>query len=136
MARVGISFTSVAGPVLVVVHFGLGVWGIMGLVELLVSEPPWPALSNPLFTPTILLLQWVLVLTAALVFVPGYLIRWSLLPWAMAFVYAAMAALCAVETIGYLESRYRFLAMAAEYVAYLAILAFLFQTVPRGDQTA
>ncbi|MEX1034948.1 MAG: hypothetical protein WDZ54_03265 [Sneathiella sp.] len=116
------------GILLVIIHVGLGLWAIVGFIEFFASQVPWPPLSNPLFPPAILLLQWTLILTAALVFVPGYLMQWQLLPWAMVFVYAAMAALCAVETFGFLQNDSRFIAMAAEYIAYLAIIFFLFLT--------
>lgn len=45
----------------------------------------------------------------------------------MTAAYAAMAALCAVETFGFLVHDGRFLAMGLEYFAYLAILLFLYR---------
>jgi hypothetical protein len=72
-------------------------------------------------------MQWALTLTAASAFILGYVFRWQYTPIAMACVYAAMAALCAVETIRYMESDSRFIAMGVEYSAYAGILFFLFR---------
>ena len=111
--------------VLLAVHAGLALWGLAGVVELLVDEPPWPRLSNPLFELPVLVAQWALVLLAASVFIAGYLARWPRLPAAMAAVYAAMAALCAFETFTILRHPDRFLDMALEYATYVAIIVFL-----------
>jgi hypothetical protein len=46
----------------------------------------------------------------------------------MACIYVAMAAVCAVETFGYLDGTGRFVAMGMEYAAYAGIAAFLFRS--------
>jgi hypothetical protein len=111
---------------LIVVHIGLGVWALVGFAELVFPEVPWRRVSNPLFSPSMLLLQWSLIGLAATVFVAGYLGRWQHTPVAMLVVYGAMALVCAYQTFFVLTSASRFRAMAIEYVEYMAILAFLF----------
>lgn len=44
----------------------------------------------------------------------------------MAVIYAAMALVCAYQTLFILTNPTRFRAMAIEYTEYLVILAFLF----------
>jgi hypothetical protein len=112
------------------VHAFLLAWGLVGFVEWFSSVTPWPRVSNPLFPPDILFMQWTLVVVAGVTFIAGYLLRWPHTPVAMACVYAAMAALCAVETFRFLESDFRFAAMGLEYLAYAAILLFLFRSGP------
>jgi hypothetical protein len=118
----------VVGVVLVLVHSFLGLWGMVGLAEWLLPSVPWPRVSNPELPRGILLAQWVLLLTAAGVFIAGYFTRWRLTPWAMAAVYTAMASLCALQTFTYLTNESRFRAMAIEYVEYAVILVILFST--------
>lgn len=110
------------------VHGVLAVWALVGFAEWFAPSVPWPRVSNALFPRDILFMQWLLTLMAAAVFITGYALGWTYTPVAMACVYAAMAALCAVETFGYMESETRFVAMAAEYIAYAGILLFLFRS--------
>ncbi|RJP52909.1 MAG: hypothetical protein C4583_05815 [Anaerolineaceae bacterium] len=72
-------------------------------------------------------MQWTLTLIAASVFIFGYVFRWHFTSIVMACVYAAMAALCAVETFVYMESGFRFIMLGLEYLAYAGILFFLFR---------
>lgn len=120
--------TKTVMSLLAVVHAGLGVWAIVGFAEWFAPSVPWARVSNPLFPRDILLLQWILVLCAAVVFLGGYATRWPTTPVAMGCVYAAMAALCAVQTFTWLQGDLRFVAMGAEYLAYAGILAFLFRS--------
>jgi hypothetical protein len=113
---------------LLVVHLILGAWALIGFAEWFSTTVPWPPVSNPLLPRDILFMQWTLVLVAALVFLGGYALGWAHTPAAMACVYGAMGALCAVETFRYLESDLRFVAMALEYSAYAGILLFLFRS--------
>ena len=113
---------------LLAVHAILALWGAVGLVQWFTPRTPWPTLSNALFPRDVLLMQWLLTLTAAAVFLVGYARRWEYTPTALACTYAAMAALCAVETFRSMEGGTRFLAMGLEYVAYAAILLFLFRS--------
>jgi hypothetical protein len=109
------------------VHAFLGVWGLIGFAEWFSDSTPWPRVSNPLFPRDILLMQWSLVLAASVLFIGGHALRWEHTPAAMACVYAAMAALCAVQTFTWLKGDLRFVAMGAEYAAYAVILLFLFR---------
>jgi hypothetical protein len=116
---------------LVLVHAGLGAWAAVGLAELVLPAVPWARISNPLFSPAMLLWQWALVATAASVFIAGTLRRWPRLPVAMLGIYGAMALTCAVQTFFILTDDGRFRAMAIEYLEYAVILAFLFATRTR-----
>src|SRR5690606_25125359 len=94
---------------LLAVHGALAVWALVGFAEWFSASVPWPRVSNPLFPRDILFMQWALTLAAAAVFLGGYALGWAHTPTAMACVYAAMAALCAVQTFRYMESDTRFL---------------------------
>lgn len=119
---------NVVAIVLLVVHGILALWALIGFAEWFFPNTPWSRVSNDLFPQDVLFMQWALTLLAAVVFIVGYLVGWSHTPTAMACVYSAMAALCAVETFGYMESDTRFVAMALEYLAYAGILLFLFRS--------
>lgn len=110
---------------LITVHVVLGLWAAVGLVEWFWATAPWPRITNPLFPRGILLMQWGLSLTAAALFLGGFALRWSRTPTALAVVYTAMALLCAVETFTYMHGTSRFVAMAAEYMAYASIVVVL-----------
>ena len=71
------------------------------------------------------------MLLAGGIFLGGYAVRWSGTPVALAYV--CLAALCAVETFGFLVSRTRFLGMAVECAAYVAIVIFLFRATSARD---
>jgi hypothetical protein len=116
------------GGFLAAVHVGLGAWALVGFAELFLPAVPWTRLSNPLFSPPMLFLQWLLIAAAATLFVVGYLARWRHTPEAMALVYAAMAGVCAYQTFFILTHESRFRAMAIEYVEYAVILLFLFHS--------
>jgi len=110
---------------LVAVHLGLALWSLAGLAEFLLPAVPWRRISNPLFSPAVLLAQWLLVLGTAAVFVGGYALRWRGTRPAIAIGYASMASLCAYQTFFILVHDARFVAMGMEFAAYVAILAFL-----------
>jgi len=113
---------------LVPVHVVLILWSMAGLAEMLLPSVPWPPVGNALFPTAVQLLQWLLVLAVAATFLLGVATRWRHTPVAMAAGYAMMAALCAVETIGFLEHGLRYPAMALEYAEYTVILLFLFRS--------
>lgn len=114
--------------VLVAVHLFLAAWTLVGLAEFFASQVPWRPISNPLFPPWMLLAQWLAILPTAIVFLAGYALGWQYMPHALGVGYAAMAGLCAYQTVYLLKHDTRFLAMAAEYVAYIAILVFLLKS--------
>jgi hypothetical protein len=113
---------------LLAVHAFLAGWALVGFAEWFAATVPWPRVSNELFPRHVLLAQWGLILAAAVVFLGGYAVRWRHTPVALAAVYAAMAALCAVQTFDYMTDDFRFVAMALEYAAYTGILVFLFRS--------
>lgn len=114
--------------ILLAIHALLAAWALLGLIEFFWPAPPWDRISNPLFPRPILLLQWLLTLTAAVVFIGGHVRRCSGTAISMMVVYGAMASLCALQTFVYMTSDTRFIAMAMEYLAYAGILCFLFRT--------
>lgn len=116
----------VIAGVLIAVHVGLGIWALVGFAELWLPDVPWQRVSNPLFSPAMLLLQWSLISVAATVLIAGYLGRWQRTPVAMLMIYGAMAAVCAYQTFFVLTGASRFRAMAVEYIEYAVILVFLF----------
>jgi hypothetical protein len=110
---------------LVVLHLLLLAWAVVGLVEWFLSQVPWPAISNALFPPWLLLLHWLAVLIASSLFLMGYVRRWSRTPELMIPAYAFMAFVCTIETVGFLTHSWRYLAMALELAAYAAIVLSL-----------
>jgi hypothetical protein len=108
------------------VHVGLLAWAIAGLAELFLPAVPWRRISNPLFSPRMLLLQWSLVSLAAISFLAGYFLRWRHTAVLMTVFYGLMALVCAYQTFYILTAPTRFRAMASEYAEYALILAFLF----------
>jgi hypothetical protein len=111
---------------LVIVHAGLLAWAVTGFAEMVWATPPWPRISNPLFSDAMLLLQWSVVAAAALTFLVGYVRRWVHLQAAMVAWYAVMAAICAWQTLFILEHSSRFTQMALEYAEYVAIAIYLY----------
>jgi hypothetical protein len=112
-------------PLLLLVHCFLFAWAAVGLAEWLVPAAPWPRVSNPLFPRWLLLLHWLAVLAGSVTFLAGYATRWKGTPVAVAVAYLSMAAVCVLETVWFLTSPFRFVAMAAEFGAYAAIVALL-----------
>jgi hypothetical protein len=121
---------SVTSFILLAVHALLVVIGVGGLVEWFDHDPPWPRFSNPELPPWMLMLQWLLMLGAGVLFIAGFLARWRRLPWAMFGIYAVMAAVCAHQTFTMLTNHDRYTDMAIEYAEYTAILLILFFLPP------
>lgn len=46
----------------------------------------------------------------------------------MSISYSLMAAVCVVETFGYMTSDFKYLAMTAEFAAYILILFLLYKS--------
>lgn len=111
---------------LVLVHVGLAAWALVGFAEMIFAELPWDRVSNPLFGPGMLALQWSLILIAAVTFIGGYATRWPRTPVAMAVIYGAMSLTCAWQTFFILVHDTRFREMGIEYAEYAIILLFLF----------
>jgi hypothetical protein len=113
---------------LLLVHAGLGAWAVVGFAELLLADVPWTRISNPELSRPMLLVHWTLIGSAAIVFVVGYLSRWRRTPVAMLGIYAAMALVCAYQTLFVLSNEGRFVAMAIEYTEYTVISLFLWRS--------
>lgn len=103
------------------IHMVLALWAAGGLLEWVAGDIAWLQLNNPEIPRPILLAQWVLSLGTALIFVVGVILRLPGTPLAVVIGYTLMAAVCALETTRYLTSDTRYLAMALEYVTYVAI---------------
>ncbi len=121
-------------PLLLLLHAGLLLWATVGWIEWFASTVPWTPLSNPLFPQWVLFLHWSAVAIASALFLWGYATRWKHTPVAMIPAYGFMAIVCFIETIWFMESPYRYLAMAAEYAAYAGILWMLFRMPRLADR--
>ena len=128
MIATSLDLTRALSWILLAVHGFLVLWALVGFFEFFASSTPWQRVSNPRFPQEVLFLQWSLTLAAGLVFLGGYALRWPHTPGVMVGIYAAMAAVCAVETFRYLEGNARFVAMGLEYAAYVGIGLFLFRS--------
>lgn len=113
---------------LLIVHGGLLLWALTGMAEWLLPAVPWPALSNPLFSPAMLLAQWVAIGAAALAFLLGHALRWRRMREAIVVCYAVMAAICAVQTFTILQNDFRYVGMVLEYIVYVTIVAYLYRS--------
>lgn len=109
---------------LLALHAGLLIWGALGLAEFLTPAALVIGLDNPLFPPPLQLAHWLAILSGALAYLGGSLLRSRRALPLLMLAYGFMAAVCAVETVFYMESPWRWLAMIAEYAAYLSILLF------------
>lgn len=116
------------GYVLVALHGTLLLWAVGGFFELLLPSVPWKPFANPEFPTWLLVIHWGSILFASICFLYGYFDQWNRTPHAMALAYGVMALVCAVETFGFMTSGTKYLTMAAEYLAYGAILLVLFKT--------
>lgn len=113
---------------LVAVHLFLLAWAIIGIAEFVSGQVIWPGATNPDFPRWMLLAQWVALPLTALVFLLGYAFGWRGMPSLLLAGYAVLAALCAYQTFFLLTHDTRFIAMALEYAAYVAIGIFLFRS--------
>ncbi len=110
---------------LLLLHAGLLGWAAVGVIEMIAPRVPWPRVSNPLFPPLVLALQWATTAAGALTLLIGWVRRWPLTPLALAGAYSAMAMVCAWQTFALLVHPERFREMATEYVTYVAVIVYL-----------
>lgn len=113
---------------LLLIHFLLLFWAVGGYIEMFTSNVPWKPYTNPDFPFWVLLLHWGVVLFASVIFIYGYLTRWSKTPQVMTFAYGLMAGVCVIETFGFMTSTTKYLAMGAEFLAYFLILLLLYKS--------
>ncbi|MCB1140003.1 MAG: hypothetical protein KDK23_14675 [Leptospiraceae bacterium] len=111
--------------ILVLVHAGLLLWAITGLLEF---HPDWTRtnVSNPLFSPAMLLWQWLIVAATAVVYLALFAIHSNRLPETMAIFYGLLALTCVYQTFFILEHPGRFWQLALEIAEYTVILLILF----------
>ncbi len=110
---------------LLAVSMLLTLWGLLGLLEFLVGAALFVPLQNPAFPPGMQFMHWLAISAGGLAYLAGYYRRWPGTPFLMIGIYAVMATLCFVQTVDLLTNAGRYAAMAAEYVAYVAISVYL-----------
>lgn len=111
---------------LLLVHTFLFGWAIVGFAEWILPTVPWKPVSNPDFPRWVLFIHWTAILAGGGTFLFGYLTRWPGTPAAMAVAYGMMAAVCAIETFGFMTSPSKYIAMATEYITYAVLTALYF----------
>lgn len=116
------------GHVLFAIHILLGIWSLGGFLEMILAEVPWKPFTNPEFPDWLLVFHWGTVLFAAVSFSYGYIANWSHTPLMMTVAYLLMAIVCVVETFGYMTDSTKYMAMAAEFIAYISILLLLYKS--------
>lgn len=117
----------VIGSIMLIIHFFLFFWAVGGILEMILPAVFWKPFTNPSFPDWVLTIHWGSILFASIVFICGYLTHWSKTPQIMIFGYGLMGVACAIETFGFMTGRTKYVAMAAEYIAYLVILLVLFK---------
>lgn len=116
------------GYLLIVVHVFLLLWSSGGFLEMIFPIVPWKPYTNPEFPNWVLIIHWGSVLFAALSFLYGYSTKLKNTPQIMAVAYGLMAGVCIIETVGFMTSNMKYLAMAAELVIYTVILLLLYRS--------
>ncbi len=116
------------GYLLVAVHVILLLWSGGGFLEMILPRVPWPRFTNSDFPYWWLPIHWGSVLVASTGFLYGYFTAWNKTPHFMMGAYGLLALVCVFETLGYMTSHAKYMAMAAEYLAYAIILILLFRS--------
>lgn len=115
---------------LVAVKGALIAWGVMGFVEYFATSVGF-GLQDANFTPGVQFLHWLLIVLTGTVFVAGFFSRWRHTPFATVTLYATLATLCFVETVDFNAfggGSARFAFMAAEFILYIVLSAFLLRS--------
>ena len=86
--------------VLLVMKVGLLTWGILGFIEYFVPTVTF-GLQESNFPAGVQFLHWLLISSTGIIFVFGYLTRWSYTPFVSIVMYATLATLCFVETVDF-----------------------------------
>lgn len=113
--------------VIFVVKCLLFIWGLLGLIEYFVPSVSF-GLQEVNFPAGVQLLHWLLLLLTGSIFIAGFLLRWRCTPFVTVIMYATLATLCFVETIDFNAfggGPERFFIMAAEYLLYVLLSAYL-----------
>ena len=95
---------------------------------MILPKVPWKPFTNPEFPNWVLLIHWGSVLFASVAFFYGYFTQWSFTPKIMTLAYGAMAIVCVIETFGYMTNQTKYVAMGAEFLAYITILLLLYKS--------
>ncbi|TAL39855.1 MAG: hypothetical protein EPN93_00530 [Spirochaetes bacterium] len=122
------------GYALILIHAFLGIWSCGGMLEWFFATVPWNPYSNPEFPKWLLFIHWSSVLFASIVFIYGYFTRWKKTPHLMAIAYGLMALVCVIETFGYMTNENKYLAMGAEFTAYIIILIIILNNLKFKSQ--
>lgn len=118
----------IIGYLLLTLHFLLFIWAVGGFIEMIFDKVPWKPYTNPDFPFWVLVIHWSSVLFASASFIYGYLTHWIKTPHIMTIAYVLMAVVCIIETFGYMTSKTKYIAMSAEFAAYIIILLILFKS--------
>jgi hypothetical protein len=113
---------------LVLIHTVLLGWAMGGIAEMITPHIPWKPYTNPAFPHWVLILHWGSVSIASLGFLLGYATHWTKTPLFMTMAYGLMALVCVIETFGYMTNSTKYMAMGAEFAAYIVILLLLFKS--------
>ncbi|MEM9862419.1 MAG: hypothetical protein AAF938_12425 [Myxococcota bacterium] len=76
-------------------------------------------------------LHFLALFTTGTIFSVGYWLRWFPTPFATIVMYAVLATLCFIETVdfdAFGSGPTRFIPMAVEYAAYVALSAYLLRS--------
>jgi len=116
--------------VLLVMKIGLLVWGMLGFIEYFVPTAAL-GLQDSNFPAGVQFLHWLLISSTGIIFVFGYLTRWTYTPFVTIVMYATLATLCFVETVDFNAfggGDRRFFIMGVEYVLYIILAAYLLRS--------
>ena len=100
-------------------------WGVLGFLEYFTGWAPLMPLQNATFPSGTQFIHWLLITLAGSVFLTGYFLRWSYTPVAMMVLYAALATLCAIETLDFMENPSRYTDFVRECIYYILISIYL-----------
>jgi hypothetical protein len=109
---------------------GLIVWGVLGFIEYFVPAAAF-GLQDSNFPAGVQFLHWLLISSTGIIFVFGYLTRWTYTPFVTIVMYATLATLCFVETVDFNAfggGDRRFFIMGVEYVLYIILAAYLLRS--------
>lgn len=111
---------------ILIAHFGLCLWGMMGLFEYLTGITVLINLQNANFPTGTQFVHWVLSTSTGLSFLLGYFKKWKFTPFLMVTFYACLTTLCFIETFDFMTKESRYFLFTIEVVEYILISLYLF----------
>jgi len=108
-------------------HVGMLIWGIFGFLEYFFNFSIVP-LQNPDFLKGTQFLHWLLITTSGVIFLYGFITKWSHTPTAMLVIYAMLATMCFIQTFDMMTSPNRYIAYTFEIILYIVLSVFLFHS--------